>query len=174
LALFETALLLEFLHHARGRRAVRSSLAAEWSEMSERHRQGDERKLARTKWLHANGAEASFPCGVVEVEGTAFPAIVAIVSDGLAFLAETPADAVVNDVLEVGRIAAASITDVDVMDAHGNHVPEPMRESFEADVDVSLVLRWNRDGTQEEDRFAFRSTWSAWQAVRRLRGARQA
>jgi hypothetical protein len=38
--LFETALLLEFLHHARGRRAVRSSLAAEWSEMSERHRQG--------------------------------------------------------------------------------------------------------------------------------------
>jgi len=173
MALFETALLLEFLHHARGRRAVRSSLAAEWSEMSERHRQADERKLARTKWLHANGAEASFPCGVVEVEGTPIPAIVAVVPDGLAFLAETPLDEAVTDVLEVGRIAAASITDVDVVDAAGNHVPEPVRESFEPDVDLSLVLRLSRDGTPEEDRFAFRSTWLAWQAARRLRGAQQ-
>jgi hypothetical protein len=173
MALFEAAMLLQVLNHARGRRAVRSSLAAEWSEMSERHRQGDERKLARTRWLHANGAEASFPCGVVEVEGTPIPAIVAVVPDGLAFLAEIPVDATVNDVLEVGRIAAGSITDVDVVDADGNHVPEPMRESFEPDVDLSLVLRWSRDGTSEEDRFAFRSTWSAWQAARRLRNAQQ-
>jgi hypothetical protein len=172
MALFEAALVLQLLNHARGRRAVRSSLAAEWSEMSERHRQGDERKLARTKWLHANGAEGSFPCGVVEVGGTAIPAIVAVVPDGLAFLAETPVDEAV-DVLEVGRIAAASITDVDVVDAAGNHVPEPIRESFEPDVDLSLVLRWSRDGIPEEDRFAFRSTWSAWQAARRLRNAQQ-
>lgn len=171
--LFETALLLEFLHHARGRRVVRSSLAAEWSEMSERHRQGDARKLARSKWLHANGAEASFPCGVVDVEGSSIPAIVAVVPDGLAFLAETPVDVAVDDVLEVGRIAASSIVGVDVIDAEGNHVPEPTRESFEPDAAFSMVLRWAAEDDVHEDRFAFRSSWTAWQAARRLRNAQR-
>jgi enterochelin esterase-like enzyme len=171
--LFETAPLLEFLHHARGRRVVRSSLAAEWSEMSERHRQGDARKLARSKWLHANGAEASFPCGVVDVEGSSIPAIVAVVPDGLAFLAETPVDVAVDDVLEVGRIAASSIVGVDVIDAEGNHVPEPTRESFEPDAAFSMVLRWAAEDDVHEDRFAFRSSWTAWQAARRLRNAQR-
>jgi len=170
--LFETALLLEFLHHARGRRAVRSSLATEWSEMSERHRQGDARKLARSKWLHANGAEISFPCGVVDVEGSSIPAIVAVVPGGLAFLAETPVDVAVDDVLEVGRIAASSIVDVDVIDAEGDHVPEPTRESFEPDAAYSMVLRWRGEDDVYEDRFAVRSGWMAWQAARRLREAR--
>lgn len=59
------------------------------------------------------------------------------------------------------------------MDAAGEHVPEPLREAFETDVDVSIVLRWTRDGEEHEDRFAFRSQWMAWQAARRLREARK-
>jgi enterochelin esterase-like enzyme len=171
--LFETALLLQFIDHARGRQAVRSSLAAEWSEMSERHRQGDARKRARSKWLHANGAEASFPCGVVEVEGSSITAIVAIVPDGLAFLAETPVDVATDDVLEVGRIAAPSIVGVDVIDADENHVPEPAGESFEPDAAYSMVLRWTDEDDAHEDRFAFRSSWTAWQAAKRLRKAQR-
>ena len=59
------------------------------------------------------------------------------------------------------------------MDAAGQRVPEPLRESFEPDVDVSVVLRWTRGGEEQEDRFAFRSQWTAWQAARRLREARK-
>jgi len=55
----------------------------------------------------------------------------------------------------------------------GQHAPEPLHESFEPDVDVTIVLRWSRDGEEQEDRFAFRSQWSAWQAARRLREARK-
>ena len=170
--LFEAALLAQFVIHARGRQAVRSSLANEWADLSLEREQGDQRKLARTKWLHANGAEASFPCGVVDVEGTSVPVLVAIVPEGLAFLAETPQGASVFDVLEVGRIPRKAITEVDVVDAGGGHVPEPLRESFEDDVDVWVVLRWTRDGEANEDRFAFRSTWMAWRAGRRLSEAR--
>jgi hypothetical protein len=173
MALFETALLLEFLHHARGRRAVRSSLAAEWGEMSERHRRTDARRIARTRWLRTNGAHASFPCGVVDVQDTSIPAIVAFVPDGLAFLAETPPDADVDDVVEVGRIAASAIASVDVLDADGNHVAEPAQESFEPDADFSMVLRWRVEDVEHEDRFAFRSSWAAWQAARRLRDSNQ-
>ena len=171
MSLFEAAILLQFLNHARGRRAVRASLADELADIREQHRQGDALKLARTRWLHANRADASFPCGVVEVEGTSIPAIVAVLPESLAFLAETPAGSVVEDVVEVGRIPASAIASIDVVGAAGNHVPEPSTESFEPDVDLSLVLRWSRDGTPQEDRFAFHSTWSAWQAARRLRTA---
>lgn len=170
--LFEAAMLAQFVIHARGRQAVRASLANEWAEMSREREHGDAIKIARTKWLHANGAEASFACGVVEAEGTAFPALVAVVPDGLAFLAETPQGSTVQDVLEVGRIAGSAIVDVDVIDLDGVHVPEPLRESFEEDVDVWLTLRWSRDGEEHEDRFHFRSPWMAWKAARRLLEAR--
>jgi hypothetical protein len=172
--LFEAAMLARFVIHARGRQAVRASLANEWAELSLGREMEDHRKLARTKWLHRNGAEASFPCGVVEAEGADVPVLVAIVPDGLAFLAETPQGSLTFDVLEVGRIPRAAITEVDVVDAAGRHVPEPLRESFEPDVDVWLVLRWTRDGEAQEDRFAFRSPWMAWRAGRRLREARGA
>src|SRR5918994_3815887 len=124
MSLFEAAILLQFLNHARGRRAVRASLADELADIREQHRQGDALKLARTRWLHANRADASFPCGVVEVEGTSIPAIVAVLPESLAFLAETPAGSVVEDVVEVGRIPASAIASIDVVDAAGNHVPE--------------------------------------------------
>jgi hypothetical protein len=170
--LFEAAVLASFVQHARGRQAVRSSLAVEWAELSREREHGDARKLARTKWLHANGAEASFPCGVVQVEDAALPVLVAIVPDGLAFLAETPQGSSVDDVLEVGRIRRSAISDVDVVGADGTHVPEPDRESFEDDVGVRLVLRWSGDGEDHEDRFSFRSSWIAWRAARRLLEAR--
>ncbi len=166
-------MLAQFVIHARGRQAVRNSLANELAELREEQLAGDAKKRARTKWLHANGAGASFPCGVVHVEDEAVPVLVAIVPDGIAFLAETPQGASVYDVLEVGRIPRTNLTEVDVVDAAGEHVPEPLRESFEPDVDVSIVLRWTRDGEEHEDRFAFRSQWMAWQAARRLREARK-
>ena len=169
--LFEAALLAQFVIHARGRQAVRASLANEWAEMSREHERGDAMRLARTRWLHANGAEASFPCGVVDVEAVAVPALVAIVPDGLAFLAETPQGSSMADVLEVGRIPRSSIRAVDVLDAGGAHISEPLRESFEPDVDVWLVLRCSLDGEEHEDRFRFRSTWMAWRAARKLRPA---
>jgi hypothetical protein len=171
--LFEAAMLAQFVIHARGRQAVRSSLANEMAELREEQLAGDAKKRARTKWLHANGAEASFPCGVVHVEDDAVPVLVAIVPDGIAFLAETPQGASVYDVLEVGRIPRSDLTEVGVVDATGQHVPEPLQQSFEPDVDVWIVLRWTRDGEEHEDRFAFRSPWMAWQAGRRLREARK-
>jgi hypothetical protein len=171
--LFETAVLLQFVAHARGRQAVRQSLATEWAGIREDRLEGDAKKLARTRWLHANGAVASFPCGVVDVEGTSVPVLVAIVPDGVAFLAETPQGSSVHDVLEVGRIPRSAMGGVDVVDVAGAHVPEPVRESFEPDIDVWLVLRWVRDGEAHQDRFAFRSPWMAWRAARRLLEVRQ-
>jgi hypothetical protein len=172
--LFEAAVLTRFVIHARGRQAVRVSLANEWAELSREREQGDARKIARTKWLHANGAEASFPCGVVEVEGVAIPVLVAIVPDGVAFLAETPQGSSVGDVLEVGRIPGSAIARVDVTDASGAPLSEPVRETFEDDADVRLVLGWTREGEVHEDRFAFRSVWTAWRTARRLLDARDA
>jgi hypothetical protein len=171
--LFEVAMLAPFVIHARGRQAVRNSLANERAELREEHLAGDAKKRARTMWLRANGAEASFPCGVVHVEEDAVPVLVAIVPDGIAFLAETPLGASVADVLEVGRIPRTGLTEVDVVDARNQHVPEPLHESFEPDDDVWVVLRWTRDGEEHEDRFAFRSQWTAWKAARRLRDARK-
>ncbi|MCD6021104.1 MAG: hypothetical protein K0R20_814 [Actinomycetia bacterium] len=147
-------MLAQFVIHARGRQAVGSSLANEMAELREDQLAGDTKKRARTKWLHANGAEASFPCGVVHVEDEAVPVLVAIVPDGIAFLAETPQGASVYDVLEMGRIPRSDLTEVDVVDVAGRHMPEPLRESFEPDVDVWIVLRWTRDGQEHEDRFA--------------------
>jgi hypothetical protein len=75
--LFEPAILARFVIRARGRQAVQSSLANEMAELREEQFAGDAKKRARTKWLHANGAEASFPCGVVHVEDDAVPVLVA-------------------------------------------------------------------------------------------------
>ena len=49
------------------------------AELREERIASEAARLARTKWLHANGAERSFPCGVVDVEGSAIPVLVAIV-----------------------------------------------------------------------------------------------
>jgi hypothetical protein len=38
---------------------------------------------------------------------------------------------------------------------------------------VFLVLRWNNEGADDEDRFAFRSPWLAWRAGRKLLEAKR-
>ena len=78
-----------------------------------------------------------------------------------------------GDVEEVGRLPRTAIQDVDVVDERGDHVPEPIHETFEPSQLVFMVLRWSNEGTPDEDRFAFRSPWLAWTAGRRLLDARK-
>ena len=59
------------------------------------------------------------------------------------------------------------------MDRLGSHLPEPSQETFEESQLSLLVLRWTNEGADDEDRFAFRSPWLAWQAGRRLMEARK-
>jgi hypothetical protein len=144
-------------------------------------REDEERlKLARTRWLEDNKAERSFPCGnvpkpvgadLMNVPASDLAIIqvtAAVLPHDLVFL--TDGD---DDVEDVGRIPRPAIGGVDVVDAEGRHVPEPLQETFEAP-DLSLmVLRWSNEGVDEEERFAFRSVWLAWKAARKLLDARQ-
>jgi hypothetical protein len=144
-------------------------------------------RLARTRWLEVNEAESSFPCGVVPQPepppGTpqmnvvplirqaraSVQVIAAVLPGELVFFPEQASE----EVVELGRLPRKAILDVDVVDASGRHVPEPTRETFEPDVLSLVVLRWSNDGVDEDERFAFRSTWLAWRAARRLRAAAQ-
>jgi hypothetical protein len=92
----------------------------------------------------------------------------AVLPDEIAFLLEDG----VGEVEEAGRFPRTAIIGIDVVDVHDVHVPEPIQETFEPSQLVFLVLRWSNDGVDDEDRFAFRSPWLAWQAGRRLREAR--
>ena len=143
---------------------------------------GDEErlKMARTRWLEANEAERSFPCGSVPrpvgvdlmnvpaSELALIPITAAVLLHEVVFL--TDGD---DDVEEVGRIPRASIVDTDVVDAEGVHVPEPLQETFESPALSLTVLRWSNSRVDEEERFAFRSVWLAWKAAHKLRDARQ-
>jgi len=93
-----------------------------------------------------------------------------VLPNDLAFIREQGED---EDVEEVGRLPRGAIQDVDVVDEHGSHVPEPVHETIEPSQLVFLVLRWTNEGVDDEDRFAFRSPWLAWRAGRRLLEARQ-
>jgi hypothetical protein len=73
-----------------------------------------------------------------------------------------------EEVIEVGRLSRTAIREVDVVDRDGAHVPEPVRETIEEPQLCLLVLRWKNAGVDDEDRFAFRSPSTAWQAARRL------
>ena len=176
----------------------------------------EQAKLARSRWLEANRAERSFPCGVVpdpvlaatdpgRVEpaeetrpllpsdpGWASPqapvdpgppaepqpltplrpmnVVAAVLPDDVAFIREQDDD---DEVDEVGRIPRTAIGDVDVVDRLGSHMPEPSQETFEESQLSVLVLRWTNGDVDDEDRFAFRSPWMAWQAGRRLMEARK-
>ena len=96
--------------------------------------------------------------------------IAAVLPDDVAFIREQSED---EKVEEVGRLPRGAIQDVDVVDEHGGHIPEPINETFEEPHLSFLVLRWKNQGVDDEDRFAFRSPWMAWQAGRRLREARK-
>ena len=94
---------------------------------------------------------------------------VAVLPSDVAFLLEDG----VGDVEEAGRFPRAAIVSVDVVDERGVHVPEPIHETIEPSQLVFAVLRWDNDGSPDEDRFAFRSPWLAWQAARKLMEARK-
>jgi hypothetical protein len=106
--------------------------------------------------------EASPPTRLAEVTA-------AVLSDALAFLVEDG----MGEIDEAGRIPRTAIGDIDVVDTRGVHVPEPMRETIEAPQLVFTVLRWTNSGVPDEDRFAFRSPWLAWQAGRRMLEAKR-
>ena len=149
----------------------------------------DRFKDARVKWLEDNRAERSFPCGVAPdpepVPGhpavpvprlnvarrgmTYVQVIAAVLPSELAFIRGRET----GEIVEVGRIPRSSIREVDVVDASGIHIPEPIRETFEPPQLALLVLTWTNAGVDDEDRFAFRSPWMAWQAARWLMAARR-
>lgn len=142
-------------------------------------------RLARTRWLEMNEAETSFPCGMVPQPEPSPDAprlnVVALIREALApvqvIAAVLPGDLVFipegssEEVVELGRLPRGAILGVDVVDGVGAHVPEPARETFEPEALSLVVLRWTNGDAQEEERFAFRSTWLAWRAARRLRAA---
>ena len=142
-------------------------------------------RVDRSRWLEEQRAERSFPCGLVpdprevatglprlsvlpadiappaEVTAAVLPHDVAFIRDGR------------DDVVEMGRIPRTAIIDIEVVDAKGAHIPEPIHETIEEPQLSMLVLRWKNEGVDDEDRFAFRSPWMAWQAGRRLMDARR-
>jgi hypothetical protein len=142
-------------------------------------------RLSRSRWLEANGAEHSFPCGVVPQAEPA-PAeprlnvlpimqrgvasvVAAVLPHDLVFLSEQESE----EIVELGRLPRSAIRDADVVDAAGIHLPEPVHETFESDRLALVVLRWSNEGADDEERFAFRSVWLAWKAARKLQAARQ-
>jgi hypothetical protein len=144
-----------------------------------------EAKLARSRWLERHDAESTFTCGVVpapeppadaprlnvvtSLRAKPVPVMAVVLPDDLVFILEQDSE----DVVEVGRLPRRAIVDTDVVDAEGNHVPEPLQETFESPGLSLTVLRWANEGVEEEERFAFRSVWLAWKAARKLLGARQ-
>jgi hypothetical protein len=158
-----------------------------YREAADRQAREDLRN-ARTDWLEINRAERSFPCGVVPDREPApgearrpeprlnvlkhrpLQVIAAVLPEHVVFLREERDPA---RIVEVGRIPRAAIRDVDVLDEQDNEVPEPVRESFEPSTLAVVELRWLNGGVLDEDRFAFRSAWMAWQAARQLLAARQ-
>ncbi len=142
-------------------------------------------QLARSRWLERNGAEYSFPCGVVprpepganEPELNVLPmmrraaasVIAAVLPSEVVFLLEQETE----DIVELGRLPRSAIRDVDVVDPVGVHISEPIHETFELDRPAFGVLHWSDAGVDEEERFAFRSVWLAWKAARKLTGARR-
>jgi hypothetical protein len=144
----------------------------------------DQLRLERSRWLEEHRAERSFPCGLVpdphEVEMDVAHAntppseigpvevTAAVLPDAIAFLRDGD-----DDVVEVGRIPRTAVVGIDVVDAKGDHVPEPVRETIEPPQLSLLVLTWKNGSADDQDRFAFRSPWLAWRAGRKLMEARR-
>jgi hypothetical protein len=135
-------------------------------------------RLARGRWLEANGAEHSFPCGVVPQPGPApdeprlnvLPTMRPTVVPGdVVFLHEQDS----AEIVELGRLPRVAIRDAGVVDPAGVHTPELVHETLESDRLALVVLRWSNGGVDDEERFAFRSVWLAWKAARKLLAARR-
>ena len=96
--------------------------------------------------------------------------LAAVLPTDLVFIREYGED---EEVEEVGRLPRRAIEATDVVDSSGAHVPEPVEETIEPSMLAWTVLRWSNEGTPDEDRFTFRSRWTAWEAARRLLAAKQ-
>ena len=187
--MIEAALLAQLVTSGRIRRAVGSVHAAERDALADARRRTHELAAARSRWLHRNGAEGSFPCGVTRpvlpqaADGTTLrerrtevQVIAAVLPDKVTFLVEPPESLPSWDPIEAGSIPREALREVDVVDAAGVHVGEPLAESFDPEPEVELVIRWEseaddagRPGELDEQRLTFRSAWLAWKAARRFR-----
>jgi hypothetical protein len=97
--------------------------------------------------------------------------IAAVLPKDLVFIREHGTD---RDVEEVGRLPRSAIDGVDVVGPNGAHVPEPLREEIDEPKQLVFAsLRWINDEKPDEDRFAFRSPWQAWQTAHKLLDAKQ-
>ena len=187
--MIEAALLAQLVTSGRIRRAVGSVHAAERDALADARRRSHELAAARSRWLHRNGAEGSFPCGVTwpvlpqAADGTTLrerrtevQVIAAVLTDRITFLVEPPESLPSWDPIEAGSIPLDALRAVDVVDAAGVHVAEPLAESFDPEPKVELVIRWDGDARDpehpdglDEQRLTFRSAWLAWKAARRFR-----
>jgi hypothetical protein len=97
--------------------------------------------------------------------------IAAVLPKDLVFIREHGTD---RDVEEVGRLPRSAIDGVDVVGPNGAHVPERLREEIDEPKQLVFAsLRWINDEKPDEDRFAFRSPWQAWQTAHKLLDAKQ-
>ena len=161
--------------------------------MSRRVRRGNEATRERFKdrvpWLEEHHAERSFPCGVVpdpepEPGRPAMPVprlnaprrgmsyvqvIAAVLPSDLAFIRGQET----GEIVEVGR----DPSQLDPGSGCRGRVGRPHPGAEPRDVRASqlalLVLTWTNAGVDDEDEFAFRSPWMAWQAARWLMTARR-
>jgi hypothetical protein len=170
--------------HGRGDVAT-SRIAKEQLHRGLQPDEEDAARLARSRWFAENHAESSFPCGVVPqpepvpdapvlnvlpmMRRAVASVIAAVLPSDLVFLLEQETE----EIVELGRLPRSAIVETDVVDAEGDHVPEPLHETFEPAALSLTLLRWSNSGVDEEERFAFRSVWLAWKAAHRLRDARQ-
>ncbi|HZB02407.1 MAG TPA: hypothetical protein VE800_09900 [Actinomycetota bacterium] len=145
--------------------------------------QAAEAKLARSRWLERHDAEAAFPCGVVPqaeppadaprlnvvpmLRAKPISVMAVVLPTDLVFIREE----VSEEVEELGRLPRTAIREVEVVDADGHHIAEPVRETFEPEALSVVVLGWTNDGVEEDEWFGFRSAWLAWRAARKLRAA---
>jgi hypothetical protein len=181
--MIEAAIIVHFMTQGRLAGAVAGSLTAERGEFRDRRARTRALRDARSRWLFAHGAVASFPCGVVRTGDLPIPdearerreelaVLAAVLPEELAFIVEPPERFPSADPLEAGSVPRSRLRSVTVVDAAGKPVPEPAGESFDAEPDVWLVLAWDdEEGETREQRSLFRSAWLAWSAARRLRDA---
>jgi hypothetical protein len=131
-----------------------------YREEAERQAREDLRN-ARSEWLETNRAERSFPCGIVPdlepgpgetrrpevrlnvLRSRPLQVIAAVLPHHVAFLREERDP---SQIVEVGRIPRAAIQAVEVVDEHGNEVPQPLEESFEPSKLAIVELRWLNEG----------------------------
>jgi len=173
--LIEAALIATVLAH-RQMGAVPRSLRQERSEHYDRRDRAHAVRAARSRWLHAHGAGASFLCGVVRpvpprpdvggpppVLGAEVPVIAAVLPETFSFLVDPPEDFISDDPIEAGSLPRAALREVVVL-RDEVEVARPAAESFDDEPDVAVVLRW---GDQEQWLW-FRSAWLAWRTADRF------